>query len=103
MLAAVLASSCCLGPLILISLGVSGAWIGKLTVLEPYQPIFILIAGVLLCIGFWQVYFKPMRSCPAGELCDRPISERVTKTALWIATGLIALALTMDYWAPLFY
>ena len=40
-LAAILASACCLGPLVLIALGFSGAWIGNLTVLEPYRPIFI--------------------------------------------------------------
>jgi hypothetical protein len=39
-LAAILASACCLGPLVLIALGFSGAWIGNLTVLEPYRPIF---------------------------------------------------------------
>ncbi|HBN2488147.1 mercuric transporter MerT family protein, partial [Klebsiella oxytoca] len=38
-LAAILASACCLGPLVLIALGFSGAWIGNLTVLEPYRPI----------------------------------------------------------------
>ncbi|VCX09976.1 hypothetical protein BANRA_05706 [Klebsiella pneumoniae] len=40
-LAAILASACCLGPLVLIALGFSGAWIGNLTVLEPYRPFFI--------------------------------------------------------------
>lgn len=39
-LAAILASTCCLGPLVLIALGFSGAWIGNLTVLEPYRPFF---------------------------------------------------------------
>jgi len=38
-LAAILASTCCLGPLVLITLGFSGAWIGNLTALEPYRPI----------------------------------------------------------------
>jgi mercuric ion transport protein len=40
-LSAILASTCCLGPLVLVTLGFSGAWIGNLTVLEPYRPIFI--------------------------------------------------------------
>ncbi|EOY2310890.1 mercury resistance system periplasmic binding protein MerP [Escherichia coli] len=40
-LAAILASTCCLGPLVLVALGFSGAWIGNLTVLEPYRPLFI--------------------------------------------------------------
>jgi mercuric ion transport protein len=38
-LAAILASTCCLGPLVLVALGLSGAWIGNLTRLEPYRPI----------------------------------------------------------------
>ena len=51
-LAAILASTCCLGPLALITLGVSGAWISNLTLLEPYRPIFIGAAVVAL---FWVV------------------------------------------------
>src|SRR3546814_4530197 len=38
---ALLASTCCLGPLVLVALGFSGAWIGNLTALEPYRPFFI--------------------------------------------------------------
>src|SRR5689334_12650165 len=40
-LGAVAASSCCIVPLVLFALGISGAWIGNLTALTPYQPIFI--------------------------------------------------------------
>ena len=40
-LAAILASTCCLGPLVLLMLGVSGAWIANLTALEPFRPYFI--------------------------------------------------------------
>ncbi len=47
-LAATLASTCCLGPLALVALGFSGAWIGNLTALEPYRPIFIGAALVAL-------------------------------------------------------
>src|SRR5262245_16002083 len=36
---ALAASSCCILPLLLFSLGVSGAWIGNLTRLAPYQRI----------------------------------------------------------------
>jgi len=46
--AAILASTCCLGPLILVLLGFSGAWIGNLTVLEPYRPFFLGLALVAL-------------------------------------------------------
>ena len=103
LVAAVLASSCCIGPLLLVTLGVSGTWIGNLTALEAYQPIFVLITIVFLALGFWQVYIKPKRACPVGEVCARPFSNRLVKTVLWVATTLVALAITIDYWAPLFY
>ncbi|MGH8614610.1 MAG: mercuric transporter MerT family protein, partial [Gammaproteobacteria bacterium] len=37
-LAAIAASSCCVLPLVLFTLGISGAWISNLTALAPYQP-----------------------------------------------------------------
>lgn len=76
LIAAVLASSCCIGPLLLVTLGVSGAWIGNLTALEPYQPIFVLITFVFLALGFWQVYFRPAQVCKDDEACARPITVR---------------------------
>ena len=41
-LASILASTCCLGPLVLVALGLSGAWIGDLTLVEPYRPLFLV-------------------------------------------------------------
>ena len=102
-LGAILASSCCILPLILISLGVSGAWIGSLTALEAYKPVFIGIAAVFIAAGFWHVYFRKAEPCEDGTVCARPDSARLTKAALWISTILVLLAATIDYWAPLFY
>src|SRR5215470_9935403 len=39
---ALVASSCCMLPLVLFSLGVSGAWISHLTQLAPYQHCFVV-------------------------------------------------------------
>ena len=102
-LGAVLASTCCIGPLLLLTLGISGAWIGNLTALESYQPVFVTATLGFLGFGFWQVYIKPKKACAAGSYCASPNSDRVVKTALWVATVLIIIALTLDYWAPLFY
>jgi len=100
---AVLASSCCIVPLLLVTLGVSGAWIGSLSALEPYKPWFAAVTMIFLGIGFWQVYWKPKQECAEGSYCASPKSDRVVKFALWAATLLVALALTIDYWAPVFY
>ena len=100
---AVLASSCCIAPLLLVTLGVSGAWIGNLTALEPYKPYFLTGTAILLGAGFWHVYIKPRKACADGSTCARPASGRITKAALWIATALALLAATVNIWAPLFY
>lgn len=102
-LGAILASSCCIVPLVLITLGASGAWIGNLTALEPFKPIFVGVTMILLGFGFWHVYRKPKEACEDGSYCATDTSSRITKSALWIATVLVLLALTIDYWAPLFY
>ena len=57
-LAADPASTCCLGPLVLIALGFSGAWIGNLTLLEPYRPIFVGAALVPLYFAYRRI-FRP--------------------------------------------
>ena len=100
---AILASSCCIVPLVLVTLGASGAWIGNLTVLEPYKPLFATVTFVFLGFGYWQVYRKREVDCEKGSYCATPASDRITKGALWIATILVLLALTIDFWAPLFY
>lgn len=100
---ALIASSCCVAPLLFVTLGVSGAWIGNLTALEPYKPYFLTVTGVLLAAGFWHVYIKPKRACAAGSYCARPAASRITKSALWTATLLALLSATVNLWAPAFY
>jgi len=100
---AFLASACCIGPLVLLTLGISGAWIGNLTALEPYKPIFAVIALGFIAAGFLQVYFRKPTVCEPGSYCARPASARITKTALWASLILVIAALTIDWWAPLLY
>lgn len=100
---AALASSCCVVPLLFVLLGVSGAWIGNLTALEPYKPYFAAIALIFIGLGFWQVYFRTPSACADDSYCARPRSAILIKTVLWMATALVLVALTTDWWAPYFY
>lgn len=100
---AILASSCCIVPLLLVTFGVSGAWIGNLTVLEPYKPWFGAVALVFIGLGFRQVYFKPKALCVDGSYCARPQSALIAKSVLWVASALVILALTVNWWAPFLY
>ncbi len=100
---AILASACCVVPLLLVTLGVSGAWIGNLTALEPYKPYVAAVTLGLIGLGFWRVYFRPKPACEDSSYCARPQSARITKTALWIGAIITLLAITINWWAPLFY
>lgn len=100
---AMLASTCCVVPLLFVMLGISGAWIGNLTVLEPYKPYFAGVALVFIGLGFRQVYFKAKPACVDGSYCAKPQSAVITKSALWLSTVVVLLALTISWWAPLFY
>jgi mercuric ion transport protein len=101
LLGALAASSCCILPLLLFSLGVSGAWIGNFTQLAPYQPYFI--AATLLCLGagYWLVRRASKRACADGEACARPLPNRLIKAALVAATVLVMAALGFDLLASL--
>lgn len=101
-LAAILASICCLGPLVLIALGFSGAWIGNLTVLEPYRPIFIGAALVAMFFAYRRI-FRPAQACKPGEVCSIPRVRITYKIIFWIVAVLVVVALAFPYILPLFY
>lgn len=101
-LAAILASACCLGPLVLITLGFGGAWIGNLTVLEPYRPIFIGAALVALFFAYRRI-FRPASVCEPGDVCAIPQVKTTYKAIFWIVAILVLIALLFPYFAPLFY
>lgn len=103
---AVAASSCCVIPLALATLGVSGAWIGALTSLSPYQPLFIAFAVSCLGAGFWLVYRAGGAACAVDSgrnLRLRRFLGNVVwvKVALWAGAALVAASVGIDYGARL--
>ncbi|MEX2296268.1 MAG: mercuric transporter MerT family protein [Dongiaceae bacterium] len=100
---AILTSACCVGPLVLLALGISGAWIGSLAALDTYKPVFAAIAVIFIGLGFRQVYFPAKPACSERAFCKRPASALITKSVLWVAAVLVAVAITIDWWAPIFY
>lgn len=101
-LAAILASTCCLGPLVLVTLGVSGAWIGNLTLLEPYRPLFIGAAVVVLFFAYRRIW-RPAAACEPGQVCALPQVKRSYKALFWIVVALVIVALGFPLIAPWFY
>lgn len=101
-LAAILASACCLGPLLLVAVGVSGAWIGNLTRLEPYRPLFIGAAlGALFFAG--RRIFRREQACEPGEVCALPQTRRIYKILFVTVSVLVLIALVFPYVVKLFY
>ena len=101
-LAAILASTCCLGPLVLVALGLSGAWIGNLTLLEPCRPLFIGGAlGALFFAG--RRIFRPVQTCEPHEVCAAPRTRYVYKIIFGIVALLVFVALVFPYVARFFY
>jgi len=104
LVAAVLASVCCLGPLVLVMAGVSGAWISNLTLLEPLRPVFIGAALVFMGLAWRQIYRAPAAvQCEPGTLCALPQTNRVYRIMFWLVSALVLIALGFPYLAPLFY
>ena len=99
---ALLASTCCLGPLVLVALGFSGAWIGNLTVLEPYRPYFIG-AALIAMVFAWRRIYRPATACEPGDVCAVPQVRTTYKVLFWIVAALVLVALTFPYLATLFY
>ena len=102
LLGALAASSCCILPLALFSLGVSGAWIGNFTRLAAYQPYFLGATLAFLGYGYWLVYRSSTRVCIDGEACASPLPNSLVKAGLFVATLLVVAAVGLDFLAPLF-
>lgn len=101
-LAAVGASVCCVGPLVLLALGISGTWISTLTALEPLRPVFIGLTLLFLGLTFRKLYFHP-QACIPGTACADPRTINRQRGVFWVVTGLLLTLLAVPWVAPLFY
>jgi len=98
---AIAATLCCIVPLILFMFGIGGAWVANLIALEPYRPYFLTFAFTFVILGFWQAYKKPSaKDCKPGTFCALPISDKLNKIMLFVATGIIILVVIYPYIAP---
>lgn len=97
--AAVIGSLCCVAPLILLMLGISGAWIGQLTALEPYRPIFIGLTAGFMVLAFRQLYIVPAR-CAPGAACANPRLQKRQRQIFWVVAAGLAALIAFPWAAP---
>lgn len=95
-LAAGLASSCCIGPLILAAIGMSGA--GFIAPVAEYRPIFIGLTFALIGVAYYFTYGRREKACCPGE---RPKRRWAQEISLWaitaVAVGLAAFPYAWDH------
>ena len=101
-IASLLASTCCLGPLVLLTLGISGAWIGQLTELEPFQPLFMAVVALALFLAGRRIW-RPVAACKPSEVCALPSVNRAYKVVFVVTALLAMLAFGFPYFARWFY
>ena len=81
----------------LFALGIGGAWIGDLTALEPYQPIFVAVTAGLLAAGYYLVHRQRRAACADDAACGRPLPAKFVTIMLWAAAALVAAAAAFPY------
>ena len=103
-LAAIVASVCWVAPLVLVSIGVTGAWMSNLTVLAPYKWVLILVA--LGCMGYaWHKIYRvqPADGCEPDPACAEPRTNRLYRVMFWVVSALVLAAVVSPYLVPLFF
>ncbi|HEC01062.1 MAG TPA: mercury transporter MerT [Sphingomonadales bacterium] len=93
--------SCCIIPLFLFTVGISGAWISNLTVLSPYQPIFIGVSLGLIGYGLYLLQTKRKEDC-AKEACEKPIQGRRAYLLFLFSLILIVMAVAFPWFVRSF-
>ena len=100
-IAASLASVCCVGPVLFVTVGI-GAGLGRQ--FEPLRPFFTILTIALMAAGFYSVYGRGARkdvvSCDDDAVCSaRSASRTRDKVVLWSAALIALLLLTIPQWS----
>ena len=93
----ILASACCLGPLVFALLGISGAAFARS--FEPLRPWLLLATYALLGGAFYQTYRPARAECGPGEACEMRRVNRAGRVALWIAAVVVVLTTAFPWYS----
>ncbi len=102
MLAALGATACCFGPLLLVTLGFGGAWAARMQGLATFQPVFVGLTLLFMGSAFHHLYIKP-RECAPGDVCEAPQVVRRQRIAFWVVVAVIAMMAAFPLFSNYFY
>jgi mercuric ion transport protein len=101
-LAGIGASMCCVVPLILLTLGISGAWMATLAAFEPVRPVFVALALLFMGLTFHRLYFTSFTCEPSKPCADQEVIRK-QRFIFWSVTIPLLGLLAFPWFAPLFY
>lgn len=94
------ASTCCVLPLVLVTIGVGGAWVAQLRELERFYYVFVALALAAFGYAFYRLYLRPAPPCAPDSACASPATRRRQRIAFW-STLIVAKALVLSpFYAP---
>ena len=103
--AALLASACCVLPLLLAVLGISGAWISQMRGLQPYSTGLMALACASLGLAAWRLFRSAPqagRACSAGDESCRKVNATARRW-FWLVAMLTLIPMLVPLAAPMFY
>lgn len=96
--ASLLASLCCIGPLIIVSLGAGGVWASYAFIFEPYRPYLIALVAVLFGYAYYKLYINPP-PCGIEAGCISPRMFFIQRVIFWIILAISIALITFPYYA----
>lgn len=100
--AAIGASACCVGPLLLLSLGIGGVWMSTLTSMETVRPFFLIATLVFIGLAFRKLYLVE-NTCNADEACALYSVKRSQRILFWVGSTLLIGLLAFPWYAPFLF
>lgn len=99
-LGAVLASSCCILPLLLGGLGAGSGLLSVLGMLTTWR-LPLIAAGGLSAAAAWGLWWhRSRRACPAGAPCETPRGSWTSLVLVAVATKLVVVAAIWPWLEP---
>ncbi|CAN5270957.1 hypothetical protein BH09PSE6_BH09PSE6_28540 [soil metagenome] len=96
-----LASVCCVLPLVLVLLGISGAWLARVPHWQPLSPALSGLSWIALAFAGWQLYRQP--DCADGETCAPSPWRKRLRWAYPAVCLLAAVPVLLTVFAERFY
>lgn len=95
--AAVVASLCCILPVVAVALGLTGFAASHF--FERWRPELLGLTFALLAMGFYFAYRPRGQACEPGSACERTPVGRWNRVILWLATAAVIVLAAFPYYS----